>query len=120
MTLRSTLASRTASSWRRWSSRKRAWRTSGNVNASSRARSTAKGFRSMTEDNGRRNAAEELRRAEVCLSEARALQASKFPYGAVSRAYYGVFHAARALLFLLGIEARSHKAIVSLIGEHYV
>ena len=38
----------------------------------------------------------------------------------MSRAYYGVFHAARALLFLLGIEARSHKAIVSLIGEHYV
>jgi len=74
----------------------------------------------VTEDNQRRNAAEELARAETCLSEARALHAAAFPYGAVSRAYYAVFHAARALLFSVGIEARTHKGIGSSIGEHFV
>jgi uncharacterized protein (UPF0332 family) len=74
----------------------------------------------VTEDNQRRNAAEELSRAETCLSEARALHAAAFPYGAASRAYYAVFHAARALLFSIGIEARTHKSLASLIGEHFV
>ncbi|HUE89908.1 MAG TPA: HEPN domain-containing protein [Vicinamibacterales bacterium] len=74
----------------------------------------------MTEDNQRRNAADELSRAETCLSEARALHTAALPYGAVSRAYYAVFHAARALLFSVGLEARSHKGIASLVGDHFV
>ena len=74
----------------------------------------------MTEDNQQRNALEELARAETCLNEARTLHTAAFPYGAVSRAYYAVFHAARALLFSVGIEARTHKGIGSSIGEHFV
>jgi len=74
----------------------------------------------VTGENRRDNARDELSRAEVCLNEARALHAASFPYGAVSRAYYAVFHAARALLFSIGLEAKSHKAVVSMIGDHFV
>lgn len=74
----------------------------------------------MTGENRRRNAADELARAETCLTEARSLHAASLPYGAASRAYYAVFHAARALLFSLGLEARTHKGVVSLVGEHFV
>jgi uncharacterized protein (UPF0332 family) len=42
------------------------------------------------------------------------------PYGATSRAYYCVFHAATALLFSAGIEARSHHGLAALIGSHFV
>jgi hypothetical protein len=74
----------------------------------------------VTGENQHRNAQEEIARADTCLEEAHALQASGFPYGAVSRAYYSVFHAARALLFSIGLEAKTHKAVVSLVGEHFV
>lgn len=65
-------------------------------------------------------ATEELSRAAACLDEARMLRANSYPYGAVSRAYYGAFHAARALLFSLGLEAKSHRAVVNMVGEHFV
>ena len=58
--------------------------------------------------------------ADTCLQEARALHAAALPYGAASRAYYAVFHAASALLFSLGLETRSHEGVVALLGEHYV
>lgn len=74
----------------------------------------------MTGENRRDNANDELSRAEICLNEARALHSAGFPYGAVSRAYYSVFHASRALLFSIGLEAKSHRAVVSMIGDHFV
>lgn len=74
----------------------------------------------MTEENRRENAAIELARAEECLREARALHAAVLPYGAASRAYYSVYHAAKALLFSVGLEPRTHRGVVSLVGEHFV
>lgn len=74
----------------------------------------------MTEDNRRRNALDEIARAETCLAEARALAGGAFPYGAASRAYYAVFHAARALVFSVGLEAKTHKGVVSTLGDHFV
>ena len=74
----------------------------------------------MTGENQQRNAREELGRAETCLHEAQALKTAGFPYGAVSRSYYSVFHAARALLFSIGLEPKTHKAVLSLVGEHFV
>jgi len=84
------------------------------------------------------NAAEELTRAGACLDEAKILRAANFPYGAASRAYYAVFHAARALLFSIGIETKTlvehlglrnacgvlrpkpHQGTVGLLSEHFV
>jgi uncharacterized protein (UPF0332 family) len=74
----------------------------------------------VTEENRRRNALDELSRADTCLREARALGEAALPYGAVSRAYYAVFHAARALLFSVGLEGNTHRAVVSMLGEHFV
>jgi hypothetical protein len=74
----------------------------------------------VTDENRRRNALDEIARAETCLAEARALAAASLPFGAASRAYYAVFHAARALIFSVGLEAKSHKAVVSILGEHFV
>jgi len=74
----------------------------------------------VTEDNRRRNARTELERAEACLAESKALHASGMPYGATSCAHYATFHAARALLFTVGIEARSHRGVAGPVGEHFV
>lgn len=74
----------------------------------------------MTGENRRGNASAELERARTCLAEARALRAADLPYGATSRAYYAVFHGAQALLFSAGIEPRTHRGVVGLIGDHFV
>lgn len=74
----------------------------------------------MTPENRGLNASAELERARTCLAEAEQLHEAGFANGATSRAYYAVFHAARALLFSIGIEPTSHRAVVSLIGEHFV
>jgi uncharacterized protein (UPF0332 family) len=74
----------------------------------------------MTDENRRANAAEELARAGQCLKEAEVLGKAGLPYGAASRAYYAIFHAARALLFSAGLEATTHRGVVSLLGEHFV
>ncbi len=74
----------------------------------------------MTGPNREENARGELARADECLQEARSLATAGLPYGATSRAYYAVFHAARALLFSLGLEVKSHRAALSLLGEHFV
>lgn len=74
----------------------------------------------MTDDNQRANAKAEMDRAKECLDEAMLLQLNGHPYGAVARAYYAVFHAARALLYSRGLETRSHRAVLSMVGEHFV
>ena len=74
----------------------------------------------MTGRNKRLNAAAEVDRAGECLEEARALLSAGLPYGVASRAYYAVFHGARALLFSVGLEPKSHRAAVSMLGEHFI
>ena len=74
----------------------------------------------MTGENRQRNAREEFERARACLEEARTLDRAHLPYGAASRAYYAVFHAARALLFSTGIEVQTHRGVAAMIGEHFV
>lgn len=74
----------------------------------------------MTEDNRKAAASADRQRAEECYNEAKMLLDAGFAYGASSRAYYAVFHAARALLFSMGFEVRSHRAVVSMLGEHFI
>jgi len=40
--------------------------------------------------------------------------------GAMSRSYYAVFHACRALLLLEGVEAKTHAGLHRLVAEHLV
>ncbi|HVS01716.1 MAG TPA: HEPN domain-containing protein [Thermoanaerobaculia bacterium] len=74
----------------------------------------------MNEANRAGNAREELARARTCLAEARTLEEAGLPYGAASRAYFAVFHGAQALLFSVGLEARTHHGVISLVSEHFV
>jgi len=39
---------------------------------------------------------------------------------AISRAYYGIFHMVRALLFSQGLEVKSHGGMVHLLSMHLV
>ena len=39
---------------------------------------------------------------------------------AISRAYYSMFHAARALLLLKGLSPKKHAGTVSMFGKYYV
>lgn len=61
-----------------------------------------------------------LKRANEALRGARILLTEGELYGAVSRAYYCIFHAAKAVLYSRGIKAKSHPGLRSLFGEHIV
>lgn len=62
-----------------------------------------------------------LARGVECLEEARVLLAAGKPNGAVSRAYYAMFHTAEAaLLVQLGLEFSSHAAVQAAFGKHFV
>lgn len=63
---------------------------------------------------------EELRLGVDALRAADALLAAGLPADAMSRAYYAAFHAARALLFSIGLEPRSHEAVKTLFAREFV
>lgn len=64
--------------------------------------------------------AELLDRSHERLEAAKHLIAGSHFSDAVSRAYYGMFFAARALLLAKGIEVRTHRGLVGGVYEHYV
>jgi uncharacterized protein (UPF0332 family) len=72
----------------------------------------------MTEDNCRLNVQFEWEKADESLLEVNALLEKKLWAAAISRAYYGIFHLGRALLFASGLEARSHGGMVHLLSAH--
>ena len=63
---------------------------------------------------------QELKKAEQALKAAQNLLADGLYDDAVSRAYYAVFHSARAALKIEGVETRSHKGLVSQFALHMV
>jgi uncharacterized protein (UPF0332 family) len=74
----------------------------------------------LNERNCKLNAADELDRARKGLTAARLSAGAGAFEEAVSSAYYAAHHAARALLFSLGLEVRSHTALRTLLSEHFV
>lgn len=62
-----------------------------------------------TED--RERAKHSLVNARRSLRAAKVLVNNDCPADGISRAYYAAFHAARVLLFLKGIDVKSHKAV---------
>jgi len=66
--------------------------------------------------NGKKVAESGLTRAKEKLEVAGKLFADGFYDDAVSRAYYAVFHAAGAALFLEGYEAKTHAGLINLFG----
>lgn len=74
----------------------------------------------MTTENRRRNIAAEVRRGNEALESARILLDAGMHADAVSRAYYGAFHYARALLLMLGEEARTHGSLERMLQRDLV
>lgn len=74
----------------------------------------------MTEDDVKVSVADELRLADEALRAAGALVDLGLPADAASRAYYAAFHAARALLYSIGVEERSHAALRTQLSRHFV
>ncbi len=73
----------------------------------------------MTDD-VRNDVAAELQLADDCLTAAEHLLRARLPAQAAGRVYYAAFHAARALLFSIGVAPRSHEALRSLFALHFV
>ncbi len=61
-----------------------------------------------------------LARGEERLRAARHLLQGGHFSDAVSRAYYAMYFAARALLWSRGLEARTHGGLAALLYEHFV
>lgn len=61
-----------------------------------------------------------IARARAKLATADRLLESGDLDDAISRAYYGAFHAANALLLTVGLTPTSHQATLSLFGLHFV
>jgi uncharacterized protein (UPF0332 family) len=74
----------------------------------------------VTDENRKRNVADELVRAEQAFQAARALLGLGLHADAVSRAYYGAFHALCALLFSRGLEAKTHASAIHLFNTEFV
>lgn len=58
--------------------------------------------------------------AESKISAAEVLIKQGMYADAVSRIYYGIFHAARAMLALKGLDSKKHSGIISLFNQHFV
>ena len=61
-----------------------------------------------------------LSRAESALDEAETLLNGGFTAASVSRSYYAMFYAARALLSTKGISPKSHGGTLQKLGEMFV
>lgn len=74
----------------------------------------------MTRESSKRFVEASLLRAEKALRSAKILEENGELEDAVSRAYYAMFHAARAILFSKGVKAKTHRGTISLFGEKIV
>lgn len=74
----------------------------------------------MTDDQKRAALAAEVARGDDAVEEAELLRQAGKLAGAVSRAYYGAFHYARALLLALGEEPRTHGGLTRLLQRELV
>lgn len=62
----------------------------------------------------------EMVRAEKSLKAANVLLDKDLLEDALSRTYYAILHAARAVLLSKGVQVKSHKAVRRLFGQHLV
>ncbi len=74
----------------------------------------------MTGENKKKNILVEVERGTASLESAEILLAAGMLADAVSRAYYGAFHFARALLLTLGEEPISHAGVERLLHRDLV
>jgi uncharacterized protein (UPF0332 family) len=74
----------------------------------------------VTDEDRRRNIADELARAAQAFQAARALTGLQLHADSVSRAYYGAFRCLRALLLSRGIEAKTHAGAIHVFNTEFI
>jgi uncharacterized protein (UPF0332 family) len=74
----------------------------------------------VTDENRRRNIADEIDRADQALRAVRALLDLGLHADSVSRAYYGALHALRALLLSRGVDAKTHAGAIHVFNVEFV
>jgi uncharacterized protein (UPF0332 family) len=74
----------------------------------------------VTDEQSRAAILAEVTRGDEAVEEATLLLAAGKLAGAVSRAYYGAFHFARALLLSVGDEPRTHGGVSRLLQRNFV
>jgi len=74
----------------------------------------------VNEENKRANIREEIDRANEPSRAANLLYENGFLKDAISKLYYSVLYAIRALLLTEGLEPRSHEGALRLFGLHFV
>ena len=74
----------------------------------------------MTEEGRRESSLDELTLAEEELNAADSLLEAGFTRVSLTRAYFAVFHAARARLYAAGFEPRTHASVHHLFNLHFV
>ena len=63
---------------------------------------------------------EEMKKAERSLKAAKKLIEEKLTDDAISRAYYAVFHSARAVLKTKGVDTKTHQGLITQFALHLV
>jgi uncharacterized protein (UPF0332 family) len=66
----------------------------------------------MEEVEAKKLAEQEIKSSQERLEAAEILLKNRKIVDSISRAYYAMFHAARALLYLYGIEPRTHEGVI--------
>lgn len=61
-----------------------------------------------------------LEKARLCLRDAELLLENESCLSAANRAYYAIFHSARALLALDGEDRKHHSGVIAYFQEHYI
>ena len=61
-----------------------------------------------------------LKRSREHLKSARDLLRNNDYADSISRSYYAIFQAARALLALKGLDSRKHSGVISLFNRHFI
>lgn len=74
----------------------------------------------MNEKNKKMNTKDEWAMSQKAFRAAEVLLDEDLSDQAVSRIYYAAFHAAKALLFTKGLEAKTHQGVGRLFNLHFI
>lgn len=74
----------------------------------------------IDKEEGLLRAKEEMARARTELEAARMLHEKGFSFKAVSSAYYAIYHAAKALLLIKGVDPKSHEGVERMFSLYYI
>ncbi len=74
----------------------------------------------IDKEEGRLRAKDEIERASAELNAALVLHDKGFFFKSVSSAYYSIYHAAKALLLIKGVEPKTHEGIERMFSLYYI